>query len=81
MRGCLVTHKWSILLTISGSMLLEAFNPEQADRYDVWRRVKLKKETVRKVCNAKPTLKLLRRLICCGRLPTKPCHSPSRHQS
>lgn len=38
-------------------MLLEAFNPEQADRYDVWRRVKLKKETVRKVCNAKPALK------------------------
>lgn len=30
-------------------MLLEAFSPEQADRYDVWRRVKLKKETVRKV--------------------------------
>lgn len=33
------------------SILVEAFNPDQADRYDLFRRVKLKKETVRKIVN------------------------------
>lgn len=32
-------------------MLLDAFTPEQQDRYDTWRRVKLRKETVRKLTN------------------------------
>ncbi len=32
-------------------MLVEALNPDQATRYDIWRRVKLKKETVRKITN------------------------------
>jgi transcription initiation factor TFIID subunit 11 len=32
------------------AMLLEAFTPEQADRYDLWRRVKLRKDSVRRVC-------------------------------
>ena len=30
-------------------VLVDAFNPEQAERYEMFRRVKLKKETVRKV--------------------------------
>ncbi|KAJ9657312.1 hypothetical protein H2201_008216 [Coniosporium apollinis] len=33
------------------SMLVEALTPDQATRYDIWRRVKLKKETVRKITN------------------------------
>lgn len=32
-------------------MLIDAFSDEQADRYDMWRRVRLKKETVRKLTN------------------------------
>ena len=32
-------------------MLVEALNPDQASRYDIWRRVKLKKEIVRKITN------------------------------
>lgn len=31
------------------ALLLEAFTPEQADRYDLWRRVKLRKDSVRRV--------------------------------
>ena len=31
------------------AVLIDAFNTDQADRYDMYRRVKLKKETVRKV--------------------------------
>ena len=30
-------------------MLIEAFTPDQADRYDTWRRVKLRKDHVRRV--------------------------------
>src|ERR1700750_3277310 len=30
-------------------MLVDAFNEEQSDRYDVWRRVKLKRDSVRRV--------------------------------
>ena len=33
------------------AMLMEAFSEEQLDRYSTWRRVKLKKETVRKITN------------------------------
>ena len=33
------------------AMLMEAFTDEQMDRYATWRRVKLKKETVRKITN------------------------------
>ena len=32
------------------SVLVDAFGPEQAERYEMFRRVKLRKETVRKVC-------------------------------
>lgn len=32
-------------------MLIQSFNPQQAERYDTWRRVRLKKETVRKITN------------------------------
>jgi transcription initiation factor TFIID subunit 11 len=39
------------LTTGTNSMLLDAFTPEQQDRYDTWRRVKLRKETVRKLTN------------------------------
>lgn len=38
-------------MLIHSSVLVEAFNPDQADRYDLFRRVKLKKETVRKIVN------------------------------
>jgi len=30
-------------------MLLEAFDADKAERYDLWRRVRLKKDIVRKV--------------------------------
>ena len=33
------------------SVLVDAFTPEQAERYEMFRRVKLRKETVRKVMN------------------------------
>ncbi|MCJ1258897.1 hypothetical protein MMC24_006731 [Lignoscripta atroalba] len=33
------------------AVLVDAFNSDQADRYDMYRRVKLKKETVRKITN------------------------------
>lgn len=33
------------------AVLVSAFNNEQADRYDMYRRVKLRKETVRKIAN------------------------------
>lgn len=33
------------------AMLIDAFSTDQADRYDMWRRVRLKKETVRKITN------------------------------
>ncbi|KAG8529762.1 uncharacterized protein KY384_005243 [Bacidia gigantensis] len=33
------------------SVLVDAFSPEQAERYEMFRRVKLKKETVRKIAN------------------------------
>ena len=33
------------------AVLIDAFNPEQADRYEAYRRVKLKKEVVRKIVN------------------------------
>jgi transcription initiation factor TFIID subunit 11 len=32
-------------------MLLDAFTPDQTERYDTWRRVKLRKESVRKLTN------------------------------
>lgn len=32
------------------AMLVQALSPEQWHRYETWRRVKLKKETVRRVC-------------------------------
>jgi transcription initiation factor TFIID subunit 11 len=32
-------------------MLLEAFTPDQAERYETWRRVKLRKDSVRKLTN------------------------------
>ena len=40
-----------VLIHFLGSILVDAFNPDQADRYDMYRRVKLKKETVRRVCH------------------------------
>ncbi|KAL2354744.1 histone-fold-containing protein [Cryomyces antarcticus] len=33
------------------SLLVQALSPDQAERYDIWRRVRLKKETVRKITN------------------------------
>ncbi|KAL9126093.1 MAG: hypothetical protein Q9217_004809 [Psora testacea] len=33
------------------SILVDAFDPDQAERYEMFRRVKLKKETVRKIAN------------------------------
>ena len=33
------------------AVLVDAFNPDQADRYEMYRRVKLKKEVVRKITN------------------------------
>ncbi|KAF2837963.1 TAFII28-like protein, partial [Patellaria atrata CBS 101060] len=32
-------------------MLVDAFNEDQSERYELWRRVKLKKEIVRKITN------------------------------
>jgi transcription initiation factor TFIID subunit 11 len=32
-------------------MLLDAFTPDQTERYETWRRVKLRKESVRKLIN------------------------------
>ncbi|KAK5238977.1 hypothetical protein LTR16_012448, partial [Cryomyces antarcticus] len=32
-------------------LLVQALSPDQAERYDIWRRVRLKKETVRKITN------------------------------
>lgn len=37
-------------------MLVDAFDPEQAERYDMWRRVKLNKAVVRRVCLALSSL-------------------------
>ena len=38
-----------ILMNRVSRVLVDAFNRDQADRYDMYRRVKLKKETVRRV--------------------------------
>ena len=35
-------------------VLVDAFNEDQAERYNMFRRIKLRKETVRKVCHVPP---------------------------
>jgi transcription initiation factor TFIID subunit 11 len=45
------------------AMLLEAFTPEQADRYDLWRRVKLRKDSVRRVCISRADLRTIQLTI------------------
>lgn len=47
-------HILGLVAEMLNRVLVDAFNPDQNDRYDMFRRVKLRKETVRRVCQVLP---------------------------
>lgn len=47
-------HILGLVADMLKRVLVDAFNPDQNDRYDMFRRVKLRKETVRRVCQVLP---------------------------
>lgn len=47
-------HILRLVADMLNRVLVDAFNPDQNDRYDMFRRVKLRKETVRRVCQVLP---------------------------
>lgn len=64
-------------------MLIDAFNPEQADRYDMWRRAKLNKAVVRRVrrglCYLMLCISPMLMAVCTAYQPDPFAICPSEH--